>query len=266
MRRSEFVWQSFLALILITLLPGTVVGQSGKKEYLCLRSINVDVTEGQFSLSGSYGLTRNDLYYLPEVVPEATSAVALRTMTHLTSYRQSDSNAVIIGTSSEKLAVLAGIEIDSGRFLEQHEIESAENVCVIGRRIAGVLFQDDDPTGKSIRLGQHYFLVVGVARSPQIQLDSVEEAYATSGMPEQATSGPATQNLEVYVSLPAMKMRFGDLVVRRGPSTFVRRSYELSEVWIPDATDIQAIRQVELWLGERHEFQEDFHIRARRAW
>jgi putative ABC transport system permease protein len=69
--------------------------------------------------------------------------------------------------------------IESGRFINQIDMDEARKVAVIGTRVRTVLFdREEDPTGKSVVVNGVYFQVVGVFKSMQTGEDADEEAQA----------------------------------------------------------------------------------------
>ena len=79
-------------------------------------------------------------------------------------------------------------QIGEGRFFEESEQRSYARVCVIGTTVKHNLFaEDEDPVGKTIRIGAMPFKVVGVLESKgangwgQDQDDTVMAPYTTVG-------------------------------------------------------------------------------------
>ncbi|WP_187262896.1 ABC transporter permease [Pontibacter beigongshangensis] len=54
------------------------------------------------------------------------------------------------------------IPIEEGRYFVPQEIESAQNVVIIGHAIAETLFPNQDPLGKQVKINGHQFMVIGV--------------------------------------------------------------------------------------------------------
>jgi ABC-type antimicrobial peptide transport system permease subunit len=52
--------------------------------------------------------------------------------------------------------------VDKGRFITDDDLASAASVCVIGADRAAEFFGSDEPLGRTLRLGNHLFTVVGV--------------------------------------------------------------------------------------------------------
>jgi len=55
--------------------------------------------------------------------------------------------------------------VQSGSVFSDEEVDLAANVCVIGTTVAKILFQDEDPIGKTMRIGSLPFRVDGVLAS-----------------------------------------------------------------------------------------------------
>ena len=78
-------------------------------------------------------------------------------------------------------------QIGEGRFFTEDEERNYARVCVIGTTVQTNLFDDEDPIGRTIRIGAMPFKVVGVLRSKgangwgQDQDDTVMAPYTTVG-------------------------------------------------------------------------------------
>ncbi|GAB4167601.1 MAG: ABC transporter permease [Calditrichia bacterium] len=69
---------------------------------------------------------------------------------------------VLIEASNADYLYLGGIELDTGRFVTDLDFRAARPVCVIGAKLAELLFQDQSPLGNTIKIGGKHFKVVGV--------------------------------------------------------------------------------------------------------
>jgi putative ABC transport system permease protein len=70
-------------------------------------------------------------------------------------------NVFINGTTHEYLETM-GIDMEDGRFLTQRESDGGYPVCVIGMDVKDAFFENQDPLGKTIKIGTYSFRVVGV--------------------------------------------------------------------------------------------------------
>ncbi|MEW6455200.1 MAG: ABC transporter permease [Acidobacteriota bacterium] len=55
-------------------------------------------------------------------------------------------------------------ELESGRQISSNDEEHSRKVCIIGWEVKEKLFPYTDPLGKIIKLGNHYFLIIGVGK------------------------------------------------------------------------------------------------------
>ncbi len=64
------------------------------------------------------------------------------------------------GVSPEYLSIRRW-ELASGEAISTQQVDSAANVCLLGRSVAGHLFGDEDPLGKTMRVRDMPFKVIG---------------------------------------------------------------------------------------------------------
>lgn len=55
---------------------------------------------------------------------------------------------------------------ESGRFFNHKDLNEHRRVCVIGRTISEILFPEEEPLGKYVKLNNEWFLVIGVLKDP----------------------------------------------------------------------------------------------------
>jgi len=101
--------------------------------------------------------------------------------------RNKNWNCRVSGVSCD-MPEIRNWQIKDGRFFTDDEQRRYERVCVIGTTVAGNLFEEEeDPVGKTIRVGQMPFKIVGVLQSKgangwgQDQDDTVMAPYTTVG-------------------------------------------------------------------------------------
>ncbi len=73
------------------------------------------------------------------------------------------SNMSIAGTTANITEILDH-EVYEGRIFSEFEVKHNRRVCFVGWEIKENLFPDQDPLGKDIKIGNHYFRIVGVAK------------------------------------------------------------------------------------------------------
>ena len=119
-------------------------------------------SSGGFSFgSGSVRtLTINDAYAIAEL--SSISATApVTTGTVQLNYAAKNWSTIITGTTPSYFAV-GNWKIESGTIFTESDLRSAARVVVLGSVTAKNLFGDEDPIGKTIRITNRPFLVVGV--------------------------------------------------------------------------------------------------------
>jgi len=77
-------------------------------------------------------------------------------------YKKRSSQRVTVVGTTEKFLVTGGVTVAQGRFLLDTEVAGGRPLCVVGSQVASNLFLNDTPLGKSIRLGDYVFEVIGV--------------------------------------------------------------------------------------------------------
>ena len=104
-------------------------------------------------------------------------------------------NTTIYGCSTEFL-VIRNWDIDTGDFFNEQEERQCARVCVLGKTVASNLFPNDDPVGRTLRIGNMPFKVKGVLDAKgvggwgQDQDDAVLAPYTTVRRVLQASTFP----------------------------------------------------------------------------
>jgi len=151
------------------------IGQGA--DYLVQQGIQSMGTNAVFISAGStkpggarlgYGavktLTIDDMQAILREVPlikQAAPAVGARAQVV---YQNQNWSTSITGTTPNYFEIRSW-PVQSGAIFGQEEVDSAANVCVLGTTVARILFVDESPIGKQIRIGQLPFRVVGVLES-----------------------------------------------------------------------------------------------------
>jgi putative ABC transport system permease protein len=80
----------------------------------------------------------------------------------------------VLGTT-QYFPTVRRFQIRSGRFFDAEDDRMASRVAVLGSRVADVLFPDEDPTGRDIRIRGVPFEVIGVLQSKGVLADGSDE-------------------------------------------------------------------------------------------
>lgn len=79
-------------------------------------------------------------------------------------YRDKAASPAVFGVSANWLA-LRSDEVEDGSFFTEEQNTSLARVAVIGTDVKNILFSDDDPLGKTIRIADVPFQVIGLLKS-----------------------------------------------------------------------------------------------------
>ncbi len=191
-----------------------------------------------------YGLTNEGYQRILRTLPGARQVVPVRMMPHQAVRGERMQDIELVGTTAG-LTTLDNLNVSQGRWLTSKDIKNRNNIAVIGALTARRLFELDNPVGKNIRIGGHYFLVVGQLEEPE----------------QSAPRGDRTEC--VYIPLTTMQSRYGDNVINRSAGTIEAVRYELSQIRIvpEDAGDILPMMKVLRTLLEETHERQDYSIR-----
>ncbi len=130
-------------------------------------------------------LTLDDAEALLRRIPEATRIAPISMGNDTVSYQNKSRQVVVLGSTPEFFE-LRGIPIARGTGLPESDIDRGTNVAVLGMETAKELFAEENPVGKSIRIGAWRIRVIGVngARGTHLgqNLDKVSIVPVATGM------------------------------------------------------------------------------------
>ena len=180
-----------------------------------------------------YGLLEKD-YRLLTAIPTITQTTPMREIVKQARYQHRQLNVRIVGCTPEYLTINHLNMAPGGRFLTGHDLDSLENVCVVGSQAAAVLFPYEDPLGKIVQLENQAYQVIGVTNE--------RTASAAIG----GSMSGQDYNKDVYIPLTTMKVRFGILNVQRSAGSFSAEQIELSQVTLQVASKEDVISTAEV--------------------
>lgn len=106
-------------------------------------------------------LVWEDAIAIAEQVPTVKEVAPQISGNQLITYRNRNAKESVIGTTPEYLAVRS-FELDRGRFITDSDLKRNDRVTVLGAEIAERFFPQQSPLGKSIRIKNISFKIVGV--------------------------------------------------------------------------------------------------------
>ena len=151
------------------------IGQGA--QYLVQQGIQAMGTNAVFIAAGSnraggvrqgYGgvktLTVDDMNAILKEIPLIRQAAPALSSRQQVVYGNQNWNTVITGTTPNYFDIRTW-PVQAGSAFSDEEVDIAANVCVLGTTVERVLFVDENPIGKTIRIGNLPFRVDGVLES-----------------------------------------------------------------------------------------------------
>jgi putative ABC transport system permease protein len=89
-------------------------------------------------------------------------------------YYGSQAAAVRVVSTFPRFVASSSIEVENGRFITDSDIDHFAQVCVLGAKAKRALFAFEDALGKSVKIGDMNFTVVGVMADKYIARGKVE--------------------------------------------------------------------------------------------
>ena len=141
-------------------------------------------------------ITLADLQAAKTGIPQVVEAAGTRQITTSVVVNGVERPVNMVGVT-QGFQAIRNLIILRGRFFDQDDMESRSKVCLITKDLAARVFPGDDAVGKSIRLGELRFAVIGV----------FTERVATFGLSEITKES-------AIIPFPLMKYYTGDDIVR----------------------------------------------------
>jgi len=172
----------------------------------------------------SYGLKRTDFDRIHETYPGVVRTVPILIATQEVRLVDKLCRPKVLCTTPDFLAA-SGRMVGSGRFMNEQDEASNALVCVLGYDVARFLFPFESSIGKTIRIGENYFEVVGVM-VPRGPLGE------TAADPSSEFGG------EVYVPLGTGRSYFGEQQVTVRAGTMDIQEVQLHEIIVQAERDV----------------------------
>jgi putative ABC transport system permease protein len=195
-----------------------------------------------------YGLSYSD-YDRFLTIGSVTRRVPMRIFAQEFRHLERKLTGRLVATTPE-YADVNTLDLAAGRFLTEDDDHYMMNVTVLGSNTAEQLFPFGDALGETVRIGQHFYKVVGV----------LKERMATGG--SGGSQAAEDFNSDAYIPLNTCKVRFGERVFIRLPGSFSGEQVELSQVTLT-VTDMDSVRpagEVVRELLERYHLKKDWVV------
>jgi putative ABC transport system permease protein len=196
----------------------------------------------------SYGLTYAD-YDRFLTIGSVVRRVPMRVFSQEIRHLEYMLHGRVVATTPEYQEVNQ-LDLASGRFLVEDDDHYMENVAVLASGTADRLFPFDDPIGKTVRVGNYFYKVVGVLR----------ERMATGG--SGGSQAAENFNRDVYIPLQTCKVRFGEKVYIRQSGSWNGEQVQLSQVTltVSDMDKVRPAGEVVRELLERYHPNHDWSV------
>lgn len=205
---------------------------------------------GQDNQVLEYGLTYQDMNRIQKTIDEVEHIAPLREFNYEARYKDQKLEARVVGIRPG-YAKANRLQMAYGRFINDADVDSKANVCVIGSELAQKLFLHESAIGKNVQISNRYmFRVVGVTR--------VKMSSAGVG----SSLAAEDYNRDVYIPLSTDHARIGKVLIRVKKSSTTVERLELSQmtVRVKKASDVKKVSTaIEGLLGATH-LEEDYKI------
>ncbi len=186
--------RSFLTMLGIIFGTASVIamvsiGEGAKKQaiakYQDLGISNIivrdkDLTEKELEevrMKFSQGLSFKDAEVIQKIVPGVEDIAPQAEKKMDAKVGDKASKATVIGITPSILKIL-NYQVEKGVFINQDHYDRQLKACILGANIARELFSYDDPVGKSVKLDDQWFEVVGVMQTKALFTETVGELAA----------------------------------------------------------------------------------------
>jgi putative ABC transport system permease protein len=181
----------------------------------------------------SHRLTLQDVAAVKETIPDVAAAAGFTDMP-MTVVAQGVTRPVSLIGVTDGYQQIRRLVILRGRYFDSADAETHGKVCLITKKLADYVYGIDNPIGRSIRMGELTFTVIGVFR----------ERAATYGLTE-------LQDESVLIPFPLMKYYTGTEILQQ----------VLAQATSPD--EVESVeRQMERLLKSRHPAEASYDVRT----
>jgi len=205
---------------------------------------------GKRNMIASYGITYTDADDLTRFVPNLESSIPIKRLYYDVQFKARKLQTDVVATVPAFIRV-QNYRMVRGRFLSMADQEFGAPVCVIGTRLARMLFAGFDPIGQTLTIDSDTFTVVGIVGDiAQSELAPQNELWLEG------------ENQSVYIPLRTYIQKRGDYFTQwaEGGGTFEKiELYELILSIDKQENVVRAVDAVRRTLKKNHK-KEDYSI------
>ncbi|SMO81230.1 putative ABC transport system permease protein [Saccharicrinis carchari] len=145
----------------------------------------------------SNGLTLSDAHAILKTIPSVAKVSPVVSMNYYAINKGKSQPIVLEGVSTDYFSLL-NIGIVQGKAFSKEQNQKSQPVCVIGYNVKDKFFNQDNPIGKYIKVGENWLQVVGVAE---------KRDFTTSASDEM---GISSSDNKVFVPTQSLLLRYKD--------------------------------------------------------
>jgi putative ABC transport system permease protein len=161
-----------------------------------------------------YGLTYADHHRITETFNTVLHAVPAKIIRKKARVGKRQADVRIVGTTARWFELVQR-DVIAGRTLIAEDITNRRAVAVITEDVARKLLATEYVLGQSLRVGGNLFKVVGVVRNEGGEGTTIQTADRAD---------------DIYIPLPAVRERYGDVDTRIASGSFNREEIELHQI------------------------------------
>ena len=195
-----------------------------------------------------YGIQRSDVPALAEI-PTVKGFIRVRETTRETHYGSVTLASHLVACTPE-YAELMHLELESGRFISDIDVQNRENVCVLAAGTASQFFPAENPMGKAIRIRELPYVVVGVMK-PRNAMAGIGSSLAAQDFTN-----------DIYIPLETFWQRIGDQVLFRQAGSRTGEEIEISQITfqVDETSHVMATAEAITRTMDKLHDKEDFAV------
>ena len=197
-----------------------------------------------------YGITTKDIQQIKQTVPGISIVVPSRFINDVAWALDRKEDSQIIG-ALPIYPEMRNRTLLAGRFFSDFELEDRIPVCVLNQTLAKKLFPLSSPVGKSVRVRNHYYKVIGV----------IEDESALGG---DSSGGSAASNspTQLFIPFSTLMDQYGETFFRYRSGSFEAEKVEFHEaiLRVHDVAQVVSRADAVRHILSRNHKKEDWRI------
>lgn len=185
-------------------------------------------------------LSNNDLDILKREFPEVEEAAANKWLNGIKAAYGGKFIQIGLRGSFPKVQRMEGLELSAGRFINDEDTRNFRKVIVIDEPLQRILFKDEDPLGKQIKLDGLVFTVIGIEKGDARRNNSSCTIPLSTGQMIYSANDPEVHNIILTlrgITTSAQMKDFEQRLLRRLAAEHGFAPDDRSAVWIDNTLE-----------------------------